>query len=81
MGSFLAFALMLSLAVVALRILWLWLLALLVLGPPAFSGAAAGHFIGSALNSVAAGMAVAVIVAGLLTDLSRSALRRAREAR
>ncbi len=80
LGTFLAFAVLLSLAVVAQRILWLWLLAPLVLGPPAFAGVAVGHFIGSMLDSVAAGVGVAIVMAGLLSDLSRSALRRAREA-
>lgn len=63
-----------------LRILWLWLLEQLVLGPPAFTGVAAGQFVGAALDSIAAGAAVAIIVAGVLSDLSRSALRQLREA-
>ncbi len=79
--SLLAFALWLSLAVVALRVLWIWLLALVVLGPPGFVGVAAGHFAGISLDSIAAGMAVAVVVAGVMSDLSRGALHRLREAR
>ncbi|MGQ0533483.1 MAG: hypothetical protein ACT4OF_12445 [Caulobacteraceae bacterium] len=80
-GSLLAFALLLSLAIAVLRILWLFLLAVLVLGPPTFAGIAASHFIGSALNSIAAGMAVAIVVAGVLSDLSRGALHQLWEAR
>ncbi len=81
LGSFLAFALLLSLAIAVLSILWRWLFALLMLGPPTFAGLAVGHSAGNALDSIAAGVAVAVVVAGVLSDLLRSALRRAREAR
>lgn len=78
LGSLLTFALLLSLVIALLRTLWLWLLALLVLGPPAFAGVVAGHFIGGAYNSVAAGVAIAVVVAGVLGDVLRSALRQLR---
>lgn len=77
-GSLLAFALLLSLAIAVLRTPWLWLFALTVLGPSAFAGVVAGHFVGGAFNSVGAGVAVAVVVAGVLGDLSRSALRELR---
>jgi hypothetical protein len=78
-GSLAGFAVLLTIAVLLLRVLWYWLVALLMLGPPTITGLAIGHFVGVQLNSVGAGIIVAVFVSGCLVEIVRHWLRRASE--
>jgi hypothetical protein len=66
-GSLVAFALLLSIATLVLHLLWLWAVALLLRGVPAYAGIVAGWHAGSSLGSWAVGLAVAVLVTGLLS--------------
>ncbi|PZO46838.1 MAG: hypothetical protein DCF16_18535 [Alphaproteobacteria bacterium] len=77
-GSLVGFALLLTVAIVVLRLLWHWLVILLVLGPPTYAGMVAGHFIGVQFDSVGAGMFAAVLVSGCLIATVRYSLRRVR---
>ncbi|MEQ1812346.1 MAG: hypothetical protein ABL889_20625 [Terricaulis sp.] len=72
------FALLLTMAIVVLRLLWYWLIILLVLGPPTYAGILAGHVVGVQSDSVGAGLFAAVIVSGCLIETVRSSLRRVR---
>jgi hypothetical protein len=74
-GSLAGFALLLTIAIFVLRLLWYWLIALLVLGPPTCAGIVAGHFVGSQLDSIGAGLFAAVIVSGCLIETVRYSLR------
>lgn len=75
-GSLAGFALLLTVAIIVLRLLWYWLIVLLVLGPPTYAGIVAGHFICAQFGSVGAGLLAAVIVSGCLIETVRSSLRR-----
>lgn len=77
-GSLSGFALLLTVAVFVLRLLWYWLIILLVLGPPTYAGIVAGHFVGVHFDNVGAGLLVAVIVSGCLIETVRSSLRQVR---
>ena len=77
-GSLAGFALLLTVAIIVLRLLWYWLIVLLVLGPPTYAGIVAGHFIGAQFGSVGAGLFVAVIVSGCFIEMARYHLRRVR---
>ncbi len=77
-GSLAGFALLLTVAIIVLRLLWYWLIVLLVLGPPTYAGIVAGHFMGAQFGSAGAGLFVAVIVSGCLIETVRHSLRRAR---
>lgn len=77
-GSLSGFALLLTVAVFVLRLLWYWLIILLVLGPPTYAGFVAGHFVGVHFDNVGAGLLVAVIVSGSLIETVRSSLRQVR---
>lgn len=77
-GSLAGFALLLTMAIVALRLLWYWLVLLIVLGPPTYAGIVAGHFVGVQFDSVAAGLFAAVIVSGCLIEMARCSLRQVR---
>lgn len=77
-GSLTGFALLLTMAIILVRLLWYWLIILIVLGPPTYAGIVAGHFIGAQLGSVGAGLLVAVIVSGCLIEMARYHLRRVR---
>lgn len=77
-GSLAGFALLLTVAIIVLRLLWYWLIILLVLGPPSYAGVVAGHSVGVHFDSVGAGLFVAVIVSGCLIETVRYSLRRVR---
>lgn len=77
-GSLAGFALLLTLAIIVLRLLWYWLTILIVLGPPAYAGTLAGHFVGVHFDSVGAGLLAAVLVSGCLIATVRYSLRRVR---
>lgn len=77
-GSLAGFALLLTVAVIVLRLLWYWLIILLVLGPPTYAGIVAGHFVGVLFDSVGAGLFAAVLVSGCLIETVRYSLRRVR---
>ena len=73
------FVFTLAMAVIGLaRLLWHWLVILLVLGPPTYAGIVAGHFVGVQFDSVGTGLFVAVIVSGCLIETVRYSLRRVR---
>lgn len=77
-GSLAGFTLLLTMAIVVLRLLWYWLILLIVLGPPTYAGIVAGHFVGVQFDSVGAGVLAAMIVSGCLTEMARYSLRRVR---
>ena len=77
-GSLAGFALLLTMAIIVLRLLWYWLILLMVLGPPTYAGIVAGHFVGVQFDSVGTGLIAAVIVSGCLIETVRYRLRRAR---
>lgn len=77
-GSPAGFALLLTMATIVLRLLWYWLIVLLVLGPPTYAGMVAGYFVGAHFDSVGAGLFAAVIVSGCLIETVRYSLRRVR---
>lgn len=75
-GSLAGFALLLTMAIIVLRLLWHWLIILLVL--PTYAGIVAGHFIGGLFDSIGAGLFAAVIVPGCLIEAVRFSMRRTR---
>lgn len=77
-GSLAGFALLLTIAIVVLRLLWHWLIVLLVLGPPTYAGIVAGHIVSVQLDSPGAGLFAALIVSGCLIETVRHSLRRVR---
>jgi len=77
-ASLAGFAIFLTMAIILLRLLWYWLIILIVLGPPTYAGIVAGHFVGVQFDSVGAGLFVAVIVSGCLVEMARYRLRRVR---
>lgn len=77
-GSLAGFALLLTVAIIVLRLLWYWLIILLVLGPPSYAGIVAGHFVGVQFDSVGAGLFAAVLVSTCLIEAVRYSLRRVR---
>ena len=77
-GSLAGFALLITVAIIMLRLLWYWLIILIVLGPPTYAGIVAGHFVGVQFDSVGAGLFAAVIVSGCLIEMARYSLRRVR---
>ena len=68
------FALLLTAAIFVPRALWCWLVILMVLGPPAYAGIVAGHFVSALTNDVGAGLLTAVIMTGMLSAFVRRAL-------
>jgi hypothetical protein len=77
-GSLAGFAILVTMAIIVLRLLWYWLIILIVLGPPTYTGIVAGHFVCVQFGSVGAGLFAAVIVSGCLTETVRYSLRRVR---
>jgi hypothetical protein len=77
-GSLAAFALLLTVAIIVLRLLWYWLIIILVFGPPSYAGILAGHFVGVQFDSVGTGVLAAVLVSGCLIETVRCSLRRVR---
>jgi len=77
-GSLAGFALLLTMAIIVLRLIWYWLIILIVLGPPTYTGMVAGHFLGVQVDSVGAGLFAAVVVSGCLIETVRYSLRRVR---
>jgi hypothetical protein len=77
-GSLAGFALLLTVAIIVLRLLWYWLIILIVLGPPTYAGIVAGHFVGVHFDSVGAGLLAAAVVSGCLIETVRYSLRRVR---
>lgn len=77
-GPFAGFALLLTMAIFVLRLLWYWLIVLLVAGPPTYVGIVAGHAISVQFDSIGAGLCAAVIVSGSLSETVRYSLRRVR---
>ncbi|HEX8901577.1 hypothetical protein [Vitreimonas sp.] len=75
-GSLTGFALLLTVAIIVLRLLWYWLIILLVLGPPTYVGILAGQVVGVQFDSVGAGLFAAVIISGCLIETVRYSLRR-----
>lgn len=75
-GSLAGFALLLTMAIIVLRLLWYWLIILIVLGPPTYAGILTGHFVGVQFDSVGAGVLAAVLVSGCLIETVRYSLRR-----
>lgn len=71
-GSLLGFALLVTLSILVLRLLWHWLIVLIVLGPAAYAGIVAGHFVSTRFDSLCLGLLAAVLVAGLLADAVRT---------
>jgi len=77
-GSLAGFALLLTMAITVLRLVWYWLIVLTLLGPPTYVGIVAGYFIGVQFDSVGAGLFAAVIASGGLIEAVRFSLRRVR---
>lgn len=77
-GSLAGFALLLTIAILVLRLLWYWLMILLVLGPPTYAGIVAGHVVAVQFDSIGAGLFAAVIVSGCLIETVRYSVRRER---
>jgi hypothetical protein len=77
-GSLAGFALLITWAIIMLRLLWYWLIILIMLGPPTYAGIVAGHFVGVHFGSVGAGLFAAVIVSGCLIETVRYSVRRVR---
>jgi len=77
-GALAGFALLLTVAVIVLRLLWYWLIVLIVLGPPTYAGIVAGHFVSVQFDSVGAGLSAAVVVSGCFIETVRFSLRRVR---
>lgn len=77
-GSLAGFALLLTVAIIVLRLLWYWLIVLLVLGPPTYAGIVAGHFVTVQFDSIGAGLFTAVIVSGCFIEAVRCSLQRVR---
>lgn len=77
-GSLAGFALLLTMAIIVLRLLWYWLIILLVLGPPTYAGIVAGHFVSIRFDSIGTGLLAAVLVSGCLIHTVRCSLRRVR---
>lgn len=77
-GSLVGFALLLTVAIIVLRLLWYWLIILIVLGPLTYAGIVAGHFVGVQFDSVGAGLFAAVLVSGCLIETVRYSLQRVR---
>ena len=77
-GSLAGFALLLTMAIMVLRLLWYWLIVLLVFGPPIYAGIVVGHFVGVQFGSVGAALFAAVVVSGGLIETVRYSLRRVR---
>lgn len=77
-GSLTGFALLLTVAITVLRLLWHWLIILLVLGPPSYAGIVAGHFVGVHFDNLGAGLLTAVVVSSCLFATVRYSLRRVR---
>ena len=77
-GSLAGFALLLTMAILMLRLLWYWLIVVLVAGPPTYAGTLAGHFVGVQFDSVGAGLLAAVLISGCLIETVRYSLRRVR---
>ena len=74
-GSLVGFGLLITMAIIVLRVIWYWLIILIVLGPPTYAGILAGHFVGVQFDSVGAGLFAAVIVSGYLIEAVRCSLR------
>lgn len=77
-GSLAGCAVLLTMAILVLRLLWHWLIMLILLGPPTYAGVVAGHSVGVQFDSVGAGLLAAVIVSGCLIETVRYSLRRVR---
>lgn len=77
-GSLAGFALLLTMAIIVLRLLWCWLIILLVLGPPTYAGIVAGHIVAVQFDSIGAGLFAAAIVSGYLIEAVRYSTRRVR---
>lgn len=77
-GSLTGLAVLLTMAIVVLRMLWHWLIILIVMGPPTYAGIVAGHLVGVQFDSIGAGLFAAVIVSGCLIEMVRHSLRRVR---
>jgi hypothetical protein len=77
-GSLAGFALLLAVAIIVLRLLWYWLIVLLVLGPPTYAGIVVAHSVGVQFDSIGARLFAAVIVSGCLIETVRSSMRRVR---
>ena len=77
-GSLVGFALLITLSIIVLRLLWHWLITLFALGPPTYAGIVVGHFIGAHFESIGVGLLAAVIVSGCLIETRLFCLRRAR---
>lgn len=77
-GSLAALVLLLTMSIIVLRLLWYWLIILIVLGPPTYAGVIAGHFVSVQFDNAAAGLIAAVMVSGCLIETVRSSLRRVR---
>ena len=77
-GSLAGFALLLTIAILVLRLLWYWLMILLVLGPPTYAGIVVGHVVAVQFDSIGAGLFAAVIVSGCLIETVRYSVRRER---
>jgi hypothetical protein len=77
-GSLAGFGLLITVAIIVLRLIWYWLIILIVLGPPTYVGIVAGHFVAVQFDSVGAGLFVAVIVSSCLIEMARYQLRRVR---
>lgn len=67
-------ALVLTLVIVVLRVLWCWLAVLLVLGPPAYAGVLVGHLTGTLTHDIGVSLFAAVVSTALLTTLIRRTL-------
>jgi hypothetical protein len=77
-GLLVGFGLLITMAIIVLRLLWYWLIILFVLGPPTYAGIVAGHFVAVQFDSVGAGFFAAVIVSGCLIETVRFSVRRVR---
>ncbi|GIK48514.1 MAG: hypothetical protein BroJett013_12110 [Alphaproteobacteria bacterium] len=77
-GSHAGFALLLTMAIIVLRLLWYWLIILLVLGPPTYAVIVAGHAVAVQFDSIGAGLFAAAVASGCLIETVRYSSRRVR---
>lgn len=70
---------LLLLAIAVLHVLWRLLLILVLLGPPTLIGLSTGQLAASQFSNVPFGILTAVIVTGVLSEVTALAVRRLRD--
>ena len=76
-GSLTGIALLFTLVIFVLLVLWRWLIILFVLGPPAYAGIIAGNFTNVLTRDIGVAVLVTVVVTGVLSTLACNVVRTA----